>query len=47
MPETRVLSFTLSDSAVNKGFKQRFFVILIKNVKIVMTKIDPLRFRGV
>jgi hypothetical protein len=32
MAETRILSLTPSDSALGKGFKGRFFVILSKNV---------------
>jgi len=47
MAETRILSLTPSDSSVSKGFKPRKIVILSKNVEIVMTKLDPLRFRGV
>jgi hypothetical protein len=46
MAETRILSLTPSNSAVGKGFKRRFFVILNKNGQIVMTKLDPPRIQG-
>jgi hypothetical protein len=47
MAETRILSLTPSDRPLDKGFRRRFFVIWCRFVKIVITKLDPLRYGGV